>query len=83
LVTPLSGRGDFRCPPRERSVAFVQPQTAELLAKLTQVEQNAWLLFNELPPCVAKTRALHVFLDAQAIKARLEPVLEPERDVEL
>jgi hypothetical protein len=55
----------------------VQPQNvpqdgAELLAKLTEVEQNAWMLFSELPPCVAKTRALHVFLDAKAIRARLQ-----------
>ena len=72
MVTLLSGRGDFPRPRRKVSVAFMQPQTAELLAKLTQVEQNAWMLFNELPPCVAKTRALHVFLDAKAIKAHLE-----------
>ena len=45
---------------------------AEVLAKLTQVEQNAWMLFSELPPCGAKTRALHVYLDAKAIKHRLE-----------
>ncbi len=55
----------------------MQPQNvpqdgAELLAKLTEVEQNAWMLFSELPPCVAKTRALHVFLDAKAIRARLQ-----------
>ena len=45
---------------------------AELLQKLKQVEENAWLLFSELPPCVARTRALHVFLDAKDLKARLE-----------
>ena len=49
----------------------------DLLAKLTQVEQNAWMLFSELPPCGAKTRALHVYLDAKAIKSKLEP--EPPR----
>ena len=38
-------------------------QNAELLQKLKQVEDNAWMLFSELPPCVARTRALHVFLD--------------------
>jgi hypothetical protein len=48
------------------------PLNPELLAKLTQVEQNAWMLFSELPPCGAKTRALHVYLDAKAIKSRLE-----------
>ena len=56
---------------------MVQPQTAQLLAKLTEVENNAWMLFNELPPCGAKTRALHVFLDAKAIKARLEAARSP------
>ncbi|TMG79826.1 MAG: hypothetical protein E6H77_04110 [Betaproteobacteria bacterium] len=45
---------------------------AELLQKLKQMEENAWLLFSELPPCVARTRALHVFLDAKDLKARLE-----------
>jgi hypothetical protein len=44
----------------------------EVLLKLAQVEQNAWMLFSELPPCGAKTRALHVYLDAKAIKAGLE-----------
>ena len=48
------------------------PSAAEILAKLAQVEQNAWMLFSELPPCGAKTRALHVYLDAKAIKHRLE-----------
>lgn len=46
--------------------------TSEVLAKLAQVEQNAWMLFSELPPCGAKTRALHVYLDAKAIKRGLE-----------
>ena len=46
---------------------------AEILAKLAQVEQNAWMLFSELPPCGAKTRALHVYLDAKAMKAALDP----------
>ena len=45
----------------------------EVLAKLAQVEQNAWMLFSELPPCGAKTRALHVYLDAKAIKSKLQP----------
>ena len=44
----------------------------EILQKLKQVEDNAWMLFNELPPCGARTRALHVFLDAKDLKARLE-----------
>ena len=47
-------------------------QNAELLQKLKQVEDNAWMLFNELPPCGARTRALHVFLDAKDLKSRLE-----------
>ena len=60
-----------------------QPSTnAELLQKLKQVEENAWLLFSELPPCVARTRALHVFLDAKDLKARVErlqtPTMKPE-----
>jgi hypothetical protein len=50
---------------------------AELLQKLKQVEENAWLLFSELPPCVARTRALHVFLDAKDLKARLEQLRDP------
>ena len=45
---------------------------AELLRKLKQVEDNAWMLFSELPPCVARNRALHVFLDAKELKSRLE-----------
>jgi len=45
---------------------------AELLQKLKQVEENAWLIFSELPPGGARTRALHVFLDAKDLKARLE-----------
>jgi hypothetical protein len=53
-------------------------ENAELLRKLKQVEDNAWMLFNELPPCVARTRALHVFLDAKELKSRLEnlPLLD-------
>ena len=50
---------------------------AELLQKLKQMEENAWLLFSELPPCVARTRALHVFLDAKDLKARLEQLRNP------
>lgn len=42
-----------------------------MLRKLKQVEDNAWMLFSELPPCGARTRALHVFLDAKELKARL------------
>ena len=48
------------------------PLIPDVMAKLAQVEQNAWMLFSELPPCGAKTRALHVYLDAKARKARLE-----------
>ncbi len=51
---------------------LIPPRDAELLQKLKQVEDNAWMLFNELPPCGARTRALHVFLDAKDLKARLE-----------
>lgn len=51
------------------------PPTPEVLMKLAQVEQNAWMLFSELPPCGAKTRALHVYLDTKAIKAGLESKL--------
>jgi hypothetical protein len=47
-------------------------ENVELLRKLKQVEDNAWMLFNELPPCGARTRALHVFLDAKDLKSRLE-----------
>ena len=43
-----------------------------LLQKLKQVEDNAWMMFNELPPCGARTRALHVVLDARDLKSRLE-----------
>ena len=51
-------------------------ENADLLRKLKQVEDNAWILFNELPPCGARTRALHVFLDAKELKSRLERVDE-------
>jgi hypothetical protein len=54
-------------------------ESTELLRKLKQVEDNAWMLFSELPPCGARTRALHVFLDAKDLKARLER-LEPLLD---
>jgi hypothetical protein len=47
-------------------------ESAEFLRKLKQVEDNAWMLFSELPPCGARTRALQVFLDAKELKARLE-----------
>lgn len=47
-------------------------ENSELLQKLKQVEENAWMLFSELPPCGARTRALHVFLDAKDLKTRLE-----------
>jgi len=47
-------------------------ENVEIFQKLKQVEDNAWMLFNELPPCGARTRALHVFLDAKDLKARLE-----------
>ena len=50
----------------------MQVENVELFQKLKQVEDNAWMLFNELPPCGARTRALHVFLDAKDLKARLE-----------
>jgi hypothetical protein len=46
-------------------------ETAELLRKLKQVEDNAWMLFSELPPCVARTRALHVYLDARELAAKM------------
>jgi hypothetical protein len=47
-------------------------EDAELLRKLKQVQDNAWMMFNELPPCGARTRALHVFLDAKELAARLQ-----------
>jgi hypothetical protein len=52
-------------------------ENTELLRKLKQVQDNAWMLFNELPPCGARTRALHVFLDAKELTARLEMPLPP------
>lgn len=55
-------------------------ENAELFRKLKQVEDNAWMLFNELPPCGARTRALHVFLDAKELKARLENLPQPLAD---
>ena len=54
----------------------MQTPSSDLLSKLAEVEQNAWMLFTELPPSGAKTRALHVYLDAKAMKAVLEPKLE-------
>jgi hypothetical protein len=50
----------------------------EILRKLKQVEDNAWMLFNELPPCGARTRALHVFLDAKELQSRLEKLTATE-----
>jgi hypothetical protein len=47
-------------------------ENTELLTKLRQVEENAWLLFAELPHSAARNRALHVYLDAKALKSRLE-----------
>jgi hypothetical protein len=54
-------------------------ENTELLRKLKQVQDNAWMLFNELPPCGARTRALHVFLDAKDIAARLQKVSPPDQ----
>jgi len=50
----------------------VRVENVDIFQKLKQVEDNAWMLFNELPPCGARTRALHVFLDAKDLKSRLE-----------
>lgn len=55
-------------------------ENTDLLRKLKQVADNAWMLFNELPPCGARTRALHVFLDAKELKSRLEQLPEPRAD---
>jgi len=44
----------------------------ELIQKLQQVEENAWMLFAELPHSAARNRALHVYLDAKELKTRLE-----------
>jgi hypothetical protein len=78
-VTRISGRGDCgrRCALLTSGVAHF-PNNAELLRKLKQVEDNAWMLFSELPPCVARTRALHVYLDAKELKSRFEalPLLD-------
>jgi hypothetical protein len=55
-------------------------ENSELLRKLKQVQDNAWMLFSELPPCGARTRALHVFLDAKELSARLENPPPPLAD---
>jgi hypothetical protein len=47
-------------------------QNADLLEKLQKVEENAWMLFAELPHSAARNRALHVYLDAKDLKRRLE-----------
>ena len=57
---------------------MVVSQNIEILQKLKQVEDNAWMLFNELPPCGARTRALHVFLDAKELQSRLEKLAATE-----
>ena len=57
---------------RERVCYVGGVEHADLLQKLKQVEDNAWMLFNELPPCGARTRALHVYLDAKQVKSQLE-----------
>ena len=75
-MTPLFGGQRLRAAPAFATVLGM-PQLssdAELLQKLKQVEENAWLIFSELPPGGARTRALHVFLDAKDLKARLERV---------
>jgi hypothetical protein len=69
-VTPFFGGQRLR--PARRFANVSGMPDAELLQKLRQVEENAWLLFSELPPSGARTRALHVFLDAKDLKARLE-----------
>ena len=51
-------------------------KNADLLLKLQKVEENAWMLFAELPHSAARNRALHVYLDAKDLKSRLEK-LEP------
>lgn len=56
---------------------LISPDGVDIFQKLKQVEDNAWMLFNELPPCGARTRALHVFLDAKDLKARLEKLRNP------
>ena len=56
---------------------LISPDGVDIFQKLKQVEDNAWMLFNELPPCGARTRALHVFLDAKDLKARLEKLQNP------
>jgi hypothetical protein len=61
---------------RVRLCYVASVENTEFLRKLKQVEDNAWILFNELPPCGARTRALHVFLDAKALTSRLEKMPE-------
>jgi hypothetical protein len=46
-------------------------KNADLLSKLQKVEENAWMLFAELPHCAARNRALHVYLDAKDLKQRV------------
>lgn len=57
-------------------------RNGELLEKLKQVEENAWMLFAELPHSAARNRALHVYLDAKDLKTRLEK-LEPAAVIEV
>jgi hypothetical protein len=73
-VTPRFGGRRLRRTRRFATVLGMPPSSSdtELLQKLKQVEENAWLIFSELPPSGARTRALHVFLDAKDLKARLE-----------
>jgi hypothetical protein len=47
-------------------------ENTDLLQKLQQLEENAWMLFAELPHSAARNRALHVYLDAKGLKTRLE-----------
>jgi hypothetical protein len=66
-VTPVLRGQRLRREPRFATVLGMPPSStdADLLQKLKQVEENAWLIFSELPPSGARTRALHVFLDAK------------------
>jgi hypothetical protein len=52
-------------------------ENAELLQRLQKVEENAWMLFAELPHSAARNRALHVYLDAKELKSRLARSDEP------
>ena len=54
-----------RCP-------TMTPEAADFVEKLRHIEQQANAVAADLPPGISKTRALHIVVLAQTLRARLE-----------